>query len=108
MFLSGLMACNDLDKEACLKLRGEAYDIVNEAHTCNDDADCLPSEWPGCAKPLNTKNQDRITPIKQKFDEGSCEDEAQTCPETPLIYCKQGLCVSLHEAGEAGNPSKGK
>ncbi len=98
--------CDSLSKEECLKVRGEAFDIVNEAHTCNDDADCLATEWPGCAKPINNKNQDRITPLKEKFDKGKCEDEKNTCPEVPLMYCKQGLCVSKHEAGEAGNPAK--
>lgn len=103
-------ACG-LSEEECLKIRGEAFDIINDQardspHTCADDADCHASEWPGCPMPINTKNRDKIAPLKKKFDEGKCTDEEQKCPETPLMYCKQGLCVKKHEAGEKGNVAK--
>ncbi len=102
-----VVACDDLSVQECDKLRAEAYEILNEAHTCNDDADCLPSDWPGCAKPLNTKNHERMAPFKEKFDAGSCTEPSDiTCPDVPLMYCKQGLCVAKHEAGESGNPSQ--
>lgn len=103
-----LPACNELKEEECLKIRGEAYDIVNDAkmenpHTCADDADCDASSWPGCAMPINVKNRDRIAVFKEQFDKGSCKEPEQQCPEPPLMYCKQGLCVKEHKAGEKGN-----
>jgi hypothetical protein len=105
------MAACGLKEEECLKIRGEAYDIVNDAkmenpHTCGEDADCEPSEWPGCAMPVNLKNRDRIAPLKVKFDEGSCVEPTQECPDKPLMYCKQGLCVKQHKAGETGKVTK--
>jgi hypothetical protein len=97
-----LLACNSLSDKECTAIRSEAYDILNEAHTCGEDGDCLPSEWPGCSKPLSNKNNDRIAPLKDRFDKGSCVEQHDTCPDTPLVYCKQGLCVFRHEAGEKG------
>lgn len=105
--------CNSLSEQECTALRSEAYDILNEAHTCGEDGDCLPSEWPGCGKPLSNKNNDRIAPLRERFEKGSCEDQASagtaptpadawSCPEPLLVYCKQGLCVNRHEAGEKG------
>ncbi len=104
-------ACGGLKEEECLKIRGQAFDILNDQnrdapHTCGDDADCHASEWPGCPMPINTKNKDRIAPLKAKFDEGKCKDEPMQCPEAPLMYCKQGLCVKKHVAGEKGNVTK--
>jgi len=95
------VGCN-LGDEECLKLRGAAYDIINEAHTCNDDADCFPSEWPGCPRPANMKNIARVKDYKGKFDDGGCKEEQSSCPDTPEVYCKQGLCVFRHKAGEKG------
>jgi hypothetical protein len=101
------VACDDLSEEECLKIRGEAYDIVNDQnrdnpHTCADDTDCFATEWPGCPMPVNTKNKEKIDELKKKFDKGGCKEPASECPETPLMYCKQGLCVKKHEAGEKG------
>ena len=109
--LWALAACHDLSETECLKLRGQAFDILNDQNhdhpqTCADDADCYASEWPGCPMPINGKNKDRITPIKDKFDKGNCKEPASQCPDTPLMYCKQGLCVSKHVAGEKGNTTK--
>ncbi len=106
--LSSVLACDELSEVECLKIRGEAYDIINDhqrenPQTCGDDADCYASDWPGCAMPVNTKNRDRIAPHREKFDKGSCEEPKQECPEIPLMYCKQGLCVKKHLAGEKGN-----
>ena len=52
--------------------------------------------------PLNSKNRAKVLPLKEKFDEGKCVEPPTECPEVPLIYCKQGLCVKKHEAGEKG------
>jgi hypothetical protein len=105
----GGFGCN-LSEEECLKLRGSAYEIINEAHTCNDDADCFPSEWPGCSRPASSKNLARVKDYKGKFDGGGCKEEAPSCPETPEVYCKQGLCVFRHLSGasQAGAAEGGK
>lgn len=97
----GISGCGGLDEKECLKLRGEAFEIVNEAHPCGSDADCELSSWPGCERPISSKNKARIDPLAAKFTEGKCKDEeARECPEPPTVYCKQGLCVFRHEAGE--------
>ncbi len=103
--LLGGAACGKSEEE-CLKIRGEAFDILNEPHTCNDDSGCQFSIWPGCAKPVSRKNQERIDALKASFDDGSCQDEASTCREPPDVYCKQGLCVFREVPGGTQNPTK--
>jgi hypothetical protein len=94
-----------LSEEECRAVRSEAFEIVNKAHTCNDDTECAPTNWPGCARPSSSKALAKIEPLHKKFTEGQCKDpDARACPETPVVYCKQGLCVFRHRAGEAGNP----
>jgi len=100
----GTAGCG-LSESECMGLRSQAFDIINESHTCNDDADCLASEWPGCGKPLNTKNEGRVKPIQAKFDEGKCKEPERQCREIPEVYCKQGLCVFRESVG-GENPTK--
>jgi hypothetical protein len=106
--LALLSGCNDLSEEECLKLRGQAYEIINVQcdgclpHTCNDDTDCIGTTWPGCIKPVNKKNLEKVSALEKKFKEGSCKEEEQTCPDAPDVYCKQGLCVFRHRPGESG------
>ncbi len=94
-----------LGEEKCNEIRGKAYEIINEAHTCNSDADCIDTEWPGCTKPASRKNKARIAAFKATFDEGNCEEPKTECREIPEIYCKQGLCVFRERAGLL-NPQK--
>lgn len=107
--LASLAGCNDLSEEECNQLRGQAFEIINVQcddclpHTCNDDTDCIGTTWPGCIKPVNKKNLDKITVIEDKSKKGSCKEEEQTCPDAPDVYCKQGLCVFRHRPGESGN-----
>lgn len=89
-----------LSSEECLKLRGDAYQVVNEAHTCNDDGDCHQSEWPGCAKPISSKNKARVDVHQAKYDKGGCTDDEDSCSQPPEVYCKQGLCVFRYLAGD--------
>ena len=91
---------NKLASEECDKLRSDAFEVVNEAHTCDSDADCTPTDWPGCSKPASRKNGDRIKALKDKFVLGKCEEPKAACRPTPEIYCKQGLCV-FREQGQA-------
>jgi hypothetical protein len=99
-----VMACNKLSDDECLGVRTEAFDIINQAHTCNDDTECEVSAWPGCGKPVSSKNQALITPIKEKFDKGSCKEPEGSCREPPEVYCKQGLCVFREKPGQE-NPT---
>ena len=95
-------------EEECNEIRGQAYEIINVQcegclpHTCNDDTDCIGTSWPGCMKPVNKKNLDKIAAFEKQFKEGSCKEDEQTCPDAPDVYCKQGLCVFRHRPGEAG------
>ena len=104
---SALTAGCGKNEEECLKLRSEAYEIINVQcegcvpHTCNDDSDCIGTSWPGCTKPVNKKNLDKIAAFETQFKEGSCKEDEQTCPDAPDVYCKQGLCVFRHRPGEA-------
>lgn len=100
-----LCACNKMSSEQCEALRVQAFEIVNAAHVCADDADCVPTTWPGCAKPVNGKNKGRIGELKDQFDKGKCVEEKASCRDTPEIYCKQGLCVFRELAGQT-NPVK--
>ncbi|MEM1033847.1 MAG: hypothetical protein AAGN82_26165 [Myxococcota bacterium] len=99
----GPAGCGGLDEAQCTVLRGEAFEIVNEAHTCGSDAECELSAWPGCERPINTKGLARVEAVATKWNEGKCqeEEEARVCPEPPTVYCKQGLCVFRHRPGTA-------
>lgn len=97
--------CNTADSKECESLRGQAFDIINTAHVCADDADCVPTSWPGCSKPVNSKNKARVVELKEKFDKGKCVEAEAKCRETPEIYCKQGLCVFRELAGQT-NPTQ--
>ena len=104
VILASLSGCeNKLSDEACLKMRGEAFEVINKAHTCNSDADCVASEWPGCERPLSKRHRTEIAGIKTKFDEGKCSEPEKDCRKAPEIYCKQGLCVFREKAGQV-NP----
>ncbi len=45
-------ACGRLSPEECTKLRDGAFELINTANMCSNDAECKPSEWPGCTKPV--------------------------------------------------------
>lgn len=85
--------CDGLSEQECSDLRGKAFEIVNEAHPCNSDEDCVGTAWPGCMKPVSTKNNDRIVPLMEKFKKGKCKEPERDCRNPPEVYCKQGLCV---------------
>jgi hypothetical protein len=84
---------NNMDPKECDKLRGDAFEILNKAQHCDTDADCLQSDWPGCAKPLSKVSQGQILPMKESFQKGKCEEPKSECKAPPQVYCKQGLCV---------------
>lgn len=96
-----------LTEDECLGVRSEAFDIINGSHTCNDDVDCLLTEWPECPRPTSKKNKETVDALKSKFDKGGCKEPALPRPcEIPEVYCKQGLCVFRHQRGEGAPPTQ--
>jgi hypothetical protein len=96
-------ACsNSLDADACLKLRVDAFELLNKAQHCNSDADCRQSDWPGCAKPESADTYGKITPMKEAFTKGKCVEAKADCREAPETYCKQGLCVHREKGTPEG------
>lgn len=95
------VGCNGkLSEEECDKLRTDGFDVLNRAHPCNSDEDCVGSEWPGCMKPVSSKNAADLQPLSEKFKKGKCEEPKRKCPDPPEVYCKQGLCVFRHRPPE--------
>ena len=94
---------NALDKKECLKLREDAFELLNKAQHCNNDADCRQSDWPGCAKPLSQETYGKIKPMKESFIKGKCEETKAECRESPEVYCKQGLCVHREKGVSEGS-----
>jgi hypothetical protein len=84
---------NSLDPKECMNLRVEAFDLLNKAQHCNNDADCRQSDWPGCAKPVSMETHGKISAMKASFTKGKCQESKTDCRESPEVYCKQGLCV---------------
>jgi hypothetical protein len=93
---------SSLDPKECLKLREDAFELLNKAQHCNDDKDCSQSSWPGCAKPQSKETLDKITPMKDSFTKGKCEEPKSDCREPPQVYCKQGLCVHREKGTPEG------
>jgi hypothetical protein len=93
---------NAIEPKECDKLRGAAFDLLNEAHHCNSDADCRLSEWPGCDKPVSSDNYAKIKASRDKFTAGECAEPEQKCREAPVAYCKQGLCTFREQGNVAG------
>ncbi len=96
-----LSACNGkMSSQQCLKLRGQAFDIIGKGHPCNDDSECLGTAWPGCTKPVNDYSFGKIKELKETFDKGGCTEPppSRECRKPPEVYCKQGLCVFREKA----------
>jgi hypothetical protein len=94
-----------MDSKECGKIREDAFELVNKAQHCNGDADCKPSDWPGCSKPLSQTSYDKVKGMRDAFTKGKCEEPKADCREAPPVYCKQGLCVHREKgtAEGAGN-----
>lgn len=92
-----------MDDKECTKLKIEAFDILNKAQHCNTDADCSPSTWPDCAKPLSEASATEIKKRSEPYFNGKCEESKPACTDTTPVYCKQGLCVRK-EKGAPENP----
>lgn len=99
-----LLAGCSLSEEECLTLRSDAFEVINGSHTCNDDVDCVLTEWPECPRPSSKKNLEKVDELRAKFDKGGCKEPPlpRAC-DIPEVYCKQGLCVFRHQRG--GEPT---
>jgi hypothetical protein len=91
---------HDMEPKECLKLRVDAFDLLNKPQHCDTDANCRQSDWPGCAKPVSMDTYGKIGAIHDPFNKGKCEEPKADCKEAPVAYCKQGLCVHR----EVGTP----
>jgi len=94
---------NSMDPKECDKLRGDSFEILNKAQHCDTDADCVQSDWPGCAKPLSKSSQGQIKPMKESFQKGKCEEPKTECKNPLPVYCKQGLCAQREKGAPEGN-----
>jgi len=97
-----------MEPQACDKIRGDAFALLNKAHHCGSDADCRQSEWPGCQKPINQKNFDTIKPMAEEYKKGKCAEPKIDCVAPPESYCKQGLCVHREKGRNENDPKPGE
>lgn len=93
---------SSLDKKECMKLREEAFELVNKAQHCNNDADCRQSDWPGCARAISQETFGKVRPMKESYTKGKCDEPKADCREPPESYCKQGLCVHREKGTPEG------
>lgn len=102
VFALGFAGCSGkMDDKECTKLKIEAFDLLNKAQHCNTDADCSPSTWPDCSKPLSDATSTEIKKKSDAYFTGKCEETKPSCTDTTPIYCKQGLCVRKEKGAEA-------
>jgi hypothetical protein len=94
---------NNMDPKECDRIRGEAFELLNKAQHCDTDADCMQSDWPGCAKPLSKAGKEQIKPMKESYQKGKCEEPKLECKEPPAVFCKQGLCVHREKGTPEGS-----
>jgi hypothetical protein len=86
-------ACGKMSPEECKKLRDGAFELINVANMCSADAECKPSEWPGCAKPVNAQNYDKMHGMMESFRKGKCEEKPPECKPVPPVFCQEGICA---------------
>jgi hypothetical protein len=100
LVLLALSACSKLDPQECTKLRDTAFELINTASVCNNDADCKPSEWPGCPKPVSASSFDKMHAMMESFQKGKCEEKKPECKPGPPVYCQEGLCAFRYKPME--------
>src|SRR6266850_1735130 len=83
-----LPACSRLRPEECTKLRDQAFELINTANMCSADPECKPSEWPGCAKPVNGQSFDKMHAMMESFKKGKCEEKPSPCKPAPPVFCQ--------------------
>jgi len=103
LFTVGLLApacSNKMDPKECIKVKETAFETINQASVCSNDADCKPSEWPGCAKPLSLAGIEKIKPLREAFTKGQCEETKLDCKPPERVYCQEGLCAFRYKPAE--------
>jgi hypothetical protein len=97
-------ACSKMDPQECMKVRDQAFELINQANNCSSDADCKPTEWPGCKKPVSGENFAKIHGMMETFQKGKCEEKPNQCPkDSPPTYCAEGICAFRYK----GQPGEG-
>jgi hypothetical protein len=96
--LALLASCSKMSPEECKKLRDGAFEMINTANMCTNDAECKPSDWPGCAKPVNTQNLAKMQAMRDSFRKGKCEEKPPECKPAPPVYCQEGICGFRYKA----------
>jgi hypothetical protein len=96
--LALLAACSKMSPEECTKLRDSAFELINTANMCSSDAECKPSEWPGCTKPVNAANFDKIHAMMESTKKGKCEEKPTQCKPPLPVYCQEGICGFRYKA----------
>lgn len=99
-----LAGCSKLDPQECMKLKDQAFELINQANSCSTDADCRPTEWPGCKKPVSGENFSKIHGMMETFQKGKCQEKPNQCPkDSPPTYCAEGICAFRYK----GQPGEG-
>jgi hypothetical protein len=101
LVFAALPACGKMDPKECTKLRDSSFELINTASVCTTDAECKPSEWPGCAKPINVASFDKIHGMMEGFRKGKCEEKPTQCQPAPKVFCQEGLCAFRYKPFEA-------
>jgi len=97
----GSSACSKLSPEECTKLGDQAFELINTANMCSADPECKPTEWPGCAKPVNSQNFDKMHAMMETFKKGKCQEKPPECKPAPPVYCQEGICAFRYKRFEA-------
>jgi hypothetical protein len=92
LFFALSAGCSKLSPEECKKLRDGAFELINTANMCSNDAECKPTEWPGCTKPVNAQNFEKMRGMMETFKKGKCEEPPSQCKPPPPVYCQEGIC----------------
>jgi len=99
--LAAVSGCSRMSPEDCTKLRDQAFELINTANVCTADPECKPSEWPGCAKPVNVQSFEKMHGMMESFKKGKCEEKPPQCKPSPPVYCQEGLCGFRYKPFEA-------
>jgi len=87
-----------MDPKECTKIRESAYDIINTPNYCSDENPCKLSEWPGCPKPINQANFNKIHTMMLACKKGKCEERPLKCDPVPPVSCQEGLCTLKYKS----------
>lgn len=91
-------ACS-MDPKECQTIRESAFDLINKPNYCSEQNGCKVSEWPGCPKPVNQANFDKIHAMMLACKKGKCQEPPPLkCDPPPPVLCQEGLCTLKYKA----------